>query len=48
MIVKHVITKLEHGIRKHLQNVNILIAYSYKDAVKHILQNDTIHLAILD
>ena len=45
---KTVIAKLEHGIKKDLKDINIITAYSYKEAVKHILSNDTIHLAILD
>ncbi len=45
---KTVIAKLEHGIKSFVKNVDILIAYSYKEAVKHILQNDQVHLAVLD
>ncbi len=45
---KTVIAKLEHGIKSKMKDVKILIAYSYKEAVKHILKSGKIHLAILD
>jgi len=46
---KTIIAQLEQSIKQKLKDdVNLLIAYSFKEAVKHILQNKDIHLAILD
>ena len=45
---KTIIEQLEQGIKRNLKDINVLTAYSYKEAVKHILQSDKIHLAILD
>ena len=43
------LTMLEKTIKRDIQNVNILTAKNYKDALKHILNNKlTIHVAILD
>lgn len=45
---KTVVARLENSIKEKLKDVNIIVAYSYKEAVKHILKEETIHLAILD
>lgn len=44
-----ILEMLESLLRRELQNINILKAISYKEALKHILNQDTmIHVAILD
>lgn len=45
---KTVIAQMEQAIKQNLKDVKILIAYSFKEAVKHILKSGKIHLAILD
>lgn len=45
---KTIISQLELSIKRDIKNVNILIAYTFKEAVKHILKSGKIHLAILD
>jgi diguanylate cyclase (GGDEF)-like protein len=45
---KMVIVRLQNIISAKIDNVELLVAYSYKEAVKHILSTDKIHLAVLD
>jgi diguanylate cyclase (GGDEF)-like protein len=45
---KTVIKALKSGINKNLKDINILTAYTYKEAVKLIIESEKIHLAILD
>lgn len=45
---KVIIAQLAQFIKRDIKDVNILVAYSYKEAVKQMLQNSKIHLAILD
>ncbi|MEA3353117.1 MAG: diguanylate cyclase [Campylobacterota bacterium] len=43
------LTMLENTLKRDIKNINILQASSYKEALKHILNNNiTIHVAILD